>query len=59
LDELEKAGRIHIPKKQGGVPAYVRYLDEMPGIVLQDIWVDIPPVSSHAKERLGFQTQNH
>jgi DNA methylase/Restriction endonuclease len=57
LDELDKQGRIYFPKKVGGVPRYIRYLDEMAGVLLQDIWVDIPPVSSHAKERLGFQTQ--
>lgn len=57
LDELEKKGRIYFPKKVGGVPAYIRYLDEMSGVLLQDIWTDIPPISSQAKERMGFQTQ--
>lgn len=57
LDELDKQSRIHFPKKAGGVPRYKRYLDEMPGVLLQDIWTDIRPISSHSKERLGFQTQ--
>jgi DNA methylase len=57
LDELDKAGRIHFPKKTGGVPRYKRYLDEMPGILLQDIWTDISPISSHSKERDGYPTQ--
>jgi DNA modification methylase len=38
LDELEKNGRIYFPKKTGGVPRYKRYLDEMKGQLLQDIW---------------------
>lgn len=29
----------------------------MPGVPLQDIWLDIPPISSQAKERLGYPTQ--
>jgi site-specific DNA-methyltransferase (adenine-specific) len=49
-------GRIEIPPK-GKVPAYKRYLDEMPGVPLQDIWTDIPPVNPMSKERLGFPTQ--
>ena len=57
LDELAKEGRIYFPLKSGGVPRYKRYLDEMPGILLQDIWMDIPPVSAHSAERLGYPTQ--
>ena len=38
-------------------PRYKRYLDEMPGVPLQDSWTDIGPISSHAKERLGYPTQ--
>jgi len=57
LDELAKEGRIYFPKKVGGVPRYKRYLDEMKGLLLQDIWMDIPPVQAHAKERLGYPTQ--
>jgi site-specific DNA-methyltransferase (adenine-specific) len=57
LDELAKEGRIYFPKKNGGVPRYKRYLDEMKGILSQDVWTDIDPISSHAKERLGFPTQ--
>ena len=57
LDELAKEGRIYFPKKTGGVPRYKRYLDEMKGILLQDIWDDILPIQAHSKERLGYPTQ--
>src|SRR4029079_13295353 len=40
-----------------GMPEYKRYLDEMPGRPAQDIWEDIPPVNSQARERLGYATQ--
>ena len=36
---------------------YKRYLDEMPGVPFDDVWADIPPINSQAKERLGYPTQ--
>lgn len=33
------------------------YLDESPGIRLQNLWTDIPPINSQAQERLGYPTQ--
>lgn len=56
LEELDKAGRIYWPPK-GSVPAYKRYLDEMSGVHLQDIWDDIPPIGAQAAERMGWPTQ--
>ncbi len=49
-------GRI-VQTRPGAVPAYKRYLDEMPGVPLQDLWTDIRPIASQAKERLGYPTQ--
>lgn len=57
LEQLEKEGRIVFPKKEGGVPRYKRYLDEMKGLPLQSIWTDINPVSSQSQERLNYSTQ--
>jgi hypothetical protein len=56
MQELFEQGRI-VQTKPGAVPAYKRYLDEMPGVPLQDIWDDIPPIAAQAKERLGYPTQ--
>jgi DNA modification methylase len=56
MDELIKAGRI-VQTRPGTVPQYKRYLDEMPGVSLQDVWTDIDPINSRALERLGYQTQ--
>ena len=55
MDALLAAGRIHFT--DSGMPRFVRYLDEMPGLPLQDVWDDIPPVNAMAKERLGYPTQ--
>ena len=42
---------------QSGMPRYKRYLDEMPGVPLQDLWTDIRPIGAQAAERLGYPTQ--
>jgi DNA modification methylase len=56
MAELIKEGRI-IQTKPGAVPQYKRYLDEMPGVPLQDVWTDIKPIGPQAAERQGYPTQ--
>lgn len=56
LERLDAEGRIYWPPK-GGWPRYRRYLDEVKGVTLQDLWDDIPPINAVAKERLGYPTQ--
>ena len=56
MAELIEAGRI-IQTRPGTVPRYKGYLDEMPGVPLQDLWTDIRPIASQAAERLGYPTQ--
>ena len=56
MAELIVAGRV-VQSRPGAVPAYKRYLDEMPGVPLQDLWTDIGPVASRARERVGYPTQ--
>ena len=56
LDILDALGVIYWPSK-GEMPRLKRYLDEMQGVALQDIFSDISPVSAHAAERLGYPTQ--
>jgi hypothetical protein len=55
MQELHDAGRVHYTKSGGA--EYIRYLDEMPGTPLQDVWDDIAPINSQAAERLGYPTQ--
>jgi DNA modification methylase len=50
---FERQGRLVYAST--GMPSYKRYLDEMPGVPLQNSWDDIRPPSS--KERLGYPTQ--
>ena len=58
LDLLLQHGLIRFPAKRGGgrgVPEFKLYLPE--GQPVQDVIVDIPPINSQAKERLGYPTQ--
>ena len=55
MKRLDAENRLHLTTN-GGL-SLKRYLDEMPGMPLQSIWDDIPPINSQARERLGYQTQ--
>ena len=55
MERLYKEGKI-VQTKRGNVPRQKRYLDEMPGVELQDIWLDVKPVSN-SSEDLGYPTQ--
>ena len=56
MQELIEQGRI-VQTSPGSVPRYKRYLDEMPGIPLQDLWADINPIGARAREWLPYPTQ--
>ncbi len=55
MEQFEAEGRLIYTRT--GMPELKRYLDEMPGTSLQDVWSDIPPINSQAQERLGYPTQ--
>jgi DNA modification methylase len=56
MQKLIEQGRI-IQTTPGAVPQYKRYLDEMPGIPLQNIWTDMPGINNRSEELLGYPTQ--
>ena len=56
MQEFHDKGKIRYTRS--GAAELIRYLDEMPGMPLQDIWSDVPPINSQAKERLGYPTKN-
>ena len=57
MKQLDAEGRLHFPKNKDGRIRLKLYLDEMPGVPIGNVWDDIPPISSQAKERLGYPTQ--
>ena len=56
MEALYREGRIVQPSP-GAVPRYKRYLDEMPGLALQDVWTDINAINSQAVEAVNYATQ--
>jgi adenine-specific DNA-methyltransferase len=55
LAQLRKDGRIFVTAT--GNERLKFYLSEMPGIALDDVWLDIDEVNSMAKENVGYPTQ--
>jgi site-specific DNA-methyltransferase (adenine-specific) len=55
IDSLIAENRIVMTKT--GRPRIKRYLDEMPGQAIGDVWTDVPEINSQAAERLGYPTQ--
>lgn len=56
MQELIDAGLI-VQTQPGAVPQRKRYLDEMLGVPVQDIWTDIKLLNNRDKEMLGYPTQ--
>ncbi|MCY4652329.1 MAG: DNA methyltransferase [Dehalococcoidia bacterium] len=42
---------------RGNIPRQKRYVDESPGVPIQDVVADVNPISAQAKERIGYPTQ--
>ncbi len=58
LDEMDAQGLIYWPAKRNGWPAKkVYWADTQRGRPVHSMWLDIPPINSQAKERLGYPTQ--
>jgi site-specific DNA-methyltransferase (adenine-specific) len=57
MEQYDRERRLHFPTKADGSLRLKQYLDERPGIRLQNIWDDIPAINSQAQERLGYPTQ--
>lgn len=55
MQRLDKEGKLHFTKA-GGI-RLKRYLEDTQGVVLQNLWDDIPPVNSQAVERVNYPTQ--
>lgn len=55
MQEYHKSGKLYYTRH--GTPRLKQFLDDMPGAPVQDVWIDIPPINSQAKERVGYPTQ--
>ena len=57
MDDLDANGRIHWPASNEGMPRLKYYVDEAPGVPLQDIWDDVGAMHNLSDERLAYPTQ--
>ena len=57
LRKHDAEGRLHWPKKKGGVPRLKKYESEHEGVPLQDIWSDINKIHNQSDELTGYATQ--
>lgn len=55
--KLDAEDRISYPKDKTMRPQLKRYLNEMSGVLMGNVWTDIAPINSQAQERLGYPTQ--
>jgi site-specific DNA-methyltransferase (adenine-specific) len=56
MRKYDEENRLHFPSKQEGALRLKMYLDESPGVKVQNLWEDIPPISANAQERLARQS---
>lgn len=57
MEEFDRQGRLYFPKDPESRIRLKRYLDETPGQIAQNLWVDISPINSQAREAQGYSTQ--
>jgi site-specific DNA-methyltransferase (adenine-specific) len=57
MAKLDSEGHIWYPDDRSKRPRLKGYLDESLGRLPDNLWTDIPPVNSQARERLGYPTQ--
>jgi site-specific DNA-methyltransferase (adenine-specific) len=57
MERWDKEGRLIFPKTPEGRIRRKRYLDELIGEPIQNLWDDIAPLSAFTSERLGYPTQ--
>lgn len=57
MEQLDKDDRLIFPSSKDGRIRVKKYLHEMPGLPVANLWDDIGPISSQDIERVGYQTQ--
>jgi adenine specific DNA methylase Mod len=57
MEQWDREGRLHYPKDPNGRLRRKRFLDELKGMPVQNLWNDITEINSQAVERIGYPTQ--
>lgn len=57
----ERMQRMHdeglLVYSKNGIPSYKGFLDEMKGVPMQDIWIDVSPLMGSSTEKINYPTQ--
>jgi len=57
MEQWDAEGRLHFPEDKTHRIRRKRFLSEWPGSPVQNLWDDISPLQSQARERTGYATQ--
>ncbi len=57
MEQWDREGRIYFPADKTKRLRRKRFIDELKGMPVQNLWTDIPELNSQAAERLGYPTQ--
>jgi site-specific DNA-methyltransferase (adenine-specific) len=57
MEQWDKEGRLFFPSDKGARIRRKRFLDELAGKPVQNLWDDIEMIGAQAAERLGYPTQ--
>ena len=57
MEQWDREGRLYFPPNKNSRIRRKRFVDELKGMPVQNLWTDIPEINSQAQERLGYPTQ--
>lgn len=57
MKQMDADGRIYFPDNKAGRPRQKRYLNEMKGNLIENIWDDIGMLQDNSEEKTGWSTQ--
>ncbi len=57
MKQLDKEGRIYLPTEKTGRPRIKRFLNEMKGKLIENIWDDIGMLQDNSSEKMPWPTQ--
>jgi site-specific DNA-methyltransferase (adenine-specific)/adenine-specific DNA-methyltransferase len=57
LEDLKRQGRVRFPENPKANPRIKHYLHEGKGVQPDNVWIDIVPINSQAREATGYSTQ--
>ncbi|MEX1232084.1 MAG: DNA methyltransferase [Planctomycetaceae bacterium] len=57
MEQWDADGKLHFPPDKNKRIRRKSFADELRGMPIQNLWVDVPEINARAAERLGYPTQ--